>query len=66
MTNLVIGYWIVTTIITIGWFIKQPIGGLEDKDHFTLFDVFGNLFPAVLLGWVMVPVMILSLIKFKR
>jgi hypothetical protein len=59
-------YWIVTTIITIGWFIKQPIGGLEDKDHFTLFDVFGNVFPALLLGWVMVPVMILSFIKFKR
>jgi hypothetical protein len=59
-------YWIVTTIITIGWFIKQPIGGLEDKDHFTLFDVFGNVFPAMLLGWVMVPVMVLTLIKFKR
>jgi hypothetical protein len=59
-------YWIVTTIITIGWFIKQPIGGLEDKDHFTLFDVFGNVFPAMLLSWVMVPVMTLSLIKFKR
>ena len=66
MINLVIGYWIITTIITIGWFIKHPIGGLEDKDHFTLFDVFGNVFPAVLLGWIMVPVMILSFIKFKR
>ena len=63
---LLIIYWIITTILTIGWFIKHPIAALEDKDHFTLFDVFGNLFLAVLIGWVMVPVMILSLIKFKR
>jgi hypothetical protein len=66
MINLVIGYWIVTTIITIGWFIKHPIGGLEDKEHFTLLDIFGNVFPALLLGWIIVPVMASMLIKFKR
>jgi hypothetical protein len=66
MNIILIGYWIITTIITIGWFIKNPVHGLEDEEHFTLFDIIGNIFPAAILGWIMVPIMASLHIKFKR
>jgi uncharacterized membrane protein len=63
--NLLIAYWLITTIIALYWLIKNP-QKIHDQEHFTLFEVFGQVFPCMLLGWVFVPVMILMLIKFKR
>ena len=64
--TLIIAYWILSTIIAIGWFIKHPVGGLEDREHFTLLEVLGNIFPAMILGWAMLPIMAALHIKFKR
>ena len=63
--SLLIAYWLITTIITLYWLIKNPLK-IHDQEYFTLFDVFGQVFFCLLLGWVFVPVMVLTLIKFKR
>jgi hypothetical protein len=67
MINLLIGYWILTTIIAIHWVIKNPSARYgDDQVYFTLLEVVGNIFPCALLGWVCVPIGILHSIKFKR
>ena len=67
MKNILIGYWVLTTILAIRWVIKNPSARHgDDQVYFTLFDVFGSLFPCALLGWVCVPIHILHSIKFKR
>ena len=63
--NLLLAYWLITTIIAVYWLIKNP-KNTDDKEYFTLFDVVAHVFPSVLLGWIFVPVVILILIKFKR
>jgi hypothetical protein len=64
MTILLI-YWILTTIYGVYWLIKHP-SRFEDREHFTLMDVLGHVFPAALLSWIFVPMMLLSKIEFKR
>ena len=58
-------YWILTTIISIRYVIKNPRWE-HDQVYFTLFDVLGNIFPCALVGWIAVPIGILHSIKFKR
>ena len=58
-------YWVLTTIISIIWVIKNPRWE-DDQKYFTLFDVLGNLFPCALVGWLAVPIEIFNTIKFKR
>lgn len=62
--NLLLAYWLITTIIAVCWLVKNPEIP-DDKEYFTLFDVTAHIFPSVLLGWIFVPVVILMSIKFK-
>ena len=64
MTFLII-YWIVTTIYGVYWCITNPSRG-DDKEYFTVMDVFAYIFPAALVSWIAVPMFILASIKFKR
>jgi hypothetical protein len=67
MKNILIGYWILTTIIGVYWMVKNPsVRHGDDMTHFTLFDVVGSIFPCAIVGWVFVPMMALASIKFKR
>ena len=62
---LLLTYWILTTIYGIYWCIKNP-SMYDDEEHFTLLDVLANVFPALLLSWIVIPMFILGSIKFKR
>ena len=67
MKNILIGYWILTTIYGVYWLIKHPSDRrYENENEFTLFEVIGKLFPCMLLAWVFVPMGLLHQIKFKR
>ena len=63
--NILIAYWILTTIIGVYWMIKNPIF-TEDKKYFSLAEAIAYLLPSMLLAWFLVPLTILTLIKFKR
>jgi len=67
MINILIGYWILTTIYGVYWLIKHPSDRrYEDENEFTLLEVIAKTFPAMLLAWVFVPMGLLHQIKFKR
>jgi hypothetical protein len=67
MINLLIGYWVLTTIYGVYWLIKHPSERHgDDMNEFTLFEVFGKIFPSMILAPFFVPMMILESIKFKR
>ena len=60
-------YWILTTIYGVYWLVKHPSSRHGDNtENFTLLEVLGHVFPAALLGWVFVPMWLLSKIEFKR
>jgi hypothetical protein len=63
--NYLIIYWVLTTIISVIYVIKNPRWE-DDQKYFTLFDVLGNLFSCALIGWLAVPIGIFHTIKFKR
>ena len=65
MINILIGYWILTTIYGVYWLIKNP-SRFEDKEDFTLMEVIAKIFPSMLLAWAIVPMMLLTKIEFKR
>ena len=65
MINILIGYWILTTIYGVYWLIKNP-SRFEDKEDFTLMEVIAKIFTSMLLAWVIVPMMLLTKIEFKR
>jgi hypothetical protein len=49
------------------WLVKHPSSRHGDNtENFTLLEVLGHVFPAALLGWVFVPMWLLSKIEFKR
>jgi hypothetical protein len=58
-------YWVLTTIISVIYVIKNPRWE-DDQKYFTLFDVLCNLFSCALIGWLAVPIGIFFTIKFKR
>ena len=58
-------YWIITTICGVYYLIKNP-SRFEDKDEFTLADILGNIFPAMIIAPIVIPLWLASLIKFKR
>ena len=65
--KLLIGYWIVTVIYGVYWLIKHPSKrNGDDMETFSLMDVLGALFPAIILAPFFVPMAILESIKFKR
>lgn len=59
-----IWYWILTTTYGVYWLIKHP--RFDDKEDFSILDVLANVFPALLLSWIAIPMFILGSIKFKR
>ena len=63
--NILIAYWITTTIIGIYWMIKNP-SVADDKEYFNLAEVAAKIFPCMCLAWFIAPLMILMSIKFKR
>lgn len=63
--NILIAYWVITTIIGVYWMIKNPTF-FEDKRYFSLAEVIAYLLPSMLLAWFLVPFTILTSIKFKR
>ena len=63
--ELLLIYWILTTIYGVYWLIKNP-SRFDDKEDFSILDVLGNVFPALLLSWIIIPMFILGSIKFKR
>ena len=65
--KLLLIYWVLTTIYGVYWLIKHPSSRMyEDSEHFTILEVLAHIFPAGLLAWVFVPMMLLHSIKFKR
>ena len=62
---LLLTYWILTTIYGIYWLTKSPTR-FNDEEYFTILDVLSNVFPALLLSWIAIPLYILGSIKFKR
>jgi len=67
INNILIGYWILTTIYGVYWLVKHPSSRYgDDNNEFTLLEVLGHVFPAALLSWVFVPIGLLLQIKFKR
>lgn len=63
--NILIAYWIITTVIGIYWMIKNPRPS-DDKEYFDLTEVVSKIFPCMCLAWFLAPFMILASIKFKR
>jgi hypothetical protein len=60
-------YWILTTIYGTYWLVKHPSDRrCEDDDEFTLLEVIAKIFPAGLIAWAIVPMLLLNQIKFKR
>jgi hypothetical protein len=66
MTLLLI-YWTLTTIYGVYWLIKHPSSRHgDDTENFTLLEVLGHVFPAALMAWAIVPMLLLHQVKFKR
>jgi hypothetical protein len=60
-------YWILTTIYGTYWLVKNPSSRHgDDDDEFTLLEVVAKIVPAGLIAWVVVPMLLLHQIKFKR
>jgi hypothetical protein len=60
-------YWILTTIYGTYWLVKHPSDRrCEDDDEFTLLEVIAKIFPAGLIAWAIVPMLLLHQVKFKR
>ena len=67
MITFLITYWIATTIYGVYWLIKNPSSRHgDDPEYFTLLELLGKVFPAMLIGWVAVPLFLLHQIKFRR
>ncbi len=65
MKTLLIIYWITTTICGVYWLIKNPNRN-EDPKEFSLFEIIAKIFPSMIAAPFLVPIYLLSLIKFKR
>ncbi len=63
--ELLLTYWILTTIYGVYWLIKNP-SRFDDKEDFSILDVLANVFPAMIVAPFAVPLMLLNQIKFKR
>jgi hypothetical protein len=67
MIEILIGYWILTTIYGVYWLIKHPSDRrCEDENEFTLLEVVAKTVPAAMIAWAIVPMLLLNKVKFKR
>ena len=56
-----------TTAYGVYWLIKNPSARHgDDTEYFTLMEATAHILPAALLAWAMVPMLLLSKIRFKR
>ena len=67
MIEILIGYWILTTIYGVYWLVKHPSDRrCEDENEFTLLEVVAKTVPAAMIAWAIVPMLLLNKVKFKR
>jgi len=67
MKTFLLIYWIATTIIGVIWIAKHPSSRRgDDEEYVTLLEIIAMVFPAAIVSWVMVPMMLLNEIKFRR
>ena len=67
MITFLLIYWIATTIIGVIWIAKHPSSRRgDDEEYVTLLEIIAMVFPAAIVSWVMVPMMLLNEIKFRR
>lgn len=67
MKTIILIYWLLTTIAGIVWLIKNPSDRrYQDDNEFSLLEVIAYIFPCGLLAWIIVPMMLLHKVKFKR
>ena len=63
----IITYWIATTIYGVYWAVKNPpIKHGKPDEKFTLLEALAYVFPAGLIAWAAIPMMLLNKIEFKR
>ena len=69
MMSIFMIYWIATTIYGAMWLVRNPSSKFTSDDHgeyFTLLEFIAKLFPAMCVAWLVVPMILLNKIKFKR
>jgi len=67
MKELLLIYWISTTIAGVYFLIKNPDNRIyQEDDQFSLLEVIVYIFPCACLAWAVVPMVLLHKIKFKR
>lgn len=67
MKELLITYWLITTVIGMYWLLKNPTNRMyQEDDTFSLLELVAVIFPCGLIAWAMVPMMLMHKIKFKR
>ena len=69
MQILTLTYWIATTAYGVYWLIKNPASRFASDTHdeyVSLLEILAKTFPAALLAWMFVPIVLMSKIRFKR
>lgn len=67
MVEIIVIYWILTTIYGVYWLVKHPSDRrCEDDNEFTLLEVVAKTVPAAMIAWAIVPMLLLNKVKFKR
>ena len=67
MILILLAYWMATTVYGVHCLIKHPSSRHgDDEEYFTLMEAIAHVFPAALLAWLFVPIVLLSQIRFKR
>ena len=69
MEKVVLTYWMATTAYGVYWLIKNPASRFASDTHdeyVSLLEILAKTFPAALLSWLFVPMLLLSKIRFKR
>ena len=69
MQILTLTYWIATTAYGVYWLISNPASRFASDTHdeyVTLLEILAKTFPAALLAWMFVPIVLMSKIRFKR
>ena len=69
MTILLLTYWMATTAYGVYWLISNPASRFASDTHdeyVSLLEILAKTFPAALLAWMFVPIVLMSKIRFKR
>jgi hypothetical protein len=65
---IVLGYWIITSLMLTYWLYKNPSKAVvvDDDEYVTLMDVLVYFSIGIFFGWFAVPTYILSTTKIKK